>query len=57
MGAEIYSSCHLSRQVMFVETAIYHSEVLCLFLQSILALFIWRPVSDFTGEISETEKQ
>jgi hypothetical protein len=42
---------------LLTEIAIYHSEVLCLFLQSIPALFIWRPVSDFTGEISETEKQ
>ena len=39
------------------KTALYQSEVLCLFLKSLLAFCVWRPVSDFTREIPEVENR
>ena len=57
MSAEIYLSCGSLRQVLEVPLSIkpvtYQSVVVCLFLQSLLALQVWDPVLDYTCEAPE----
>ena len=40
-----------------IKLATHHSGVFCVFLQSLAALLIWGPVSDYTWEAPGVAKQ